>query len=147
MPQGYNEDDFAEMQRQAIKRVKEMQQRAKPPAMPAKEPFEQDIFESEEKESIEADPKPKIEEPIFTAEKKQPAEAVKPKREPPQSREQPKQPQRVRQKQGTERNRQGLLSSLFKLDSDISLILPLLLLLGKEGADDILLLALLYIMA
>lgn len=144
MPQGYNEEDFAEMQRQAIKRVKEMQQRAKPPAMPAKEPFEQDIFESEEKESAS---KHRDEELIFTPEKKQNAETQKPKREPPQSREQPKQTQRVRQKQGTERNRQGLLSSLFKLDSDISLILPLLLLLGKEGADDILLLALLYIMA
>ena len=38
------------------------------------------------------------------------------------------------------------LSSLFHLDSDTAMILPLLILLGREGTDDILLLALLYIM-
>lgn len=38
-------------------------------------------------------------------------------------------------------------SALFEMDSDIALILPLLLLLQKDGADEMLILALLYIMS
>lgn len=36
---------------------------------------------------------------------------------------------------------------LSKLDIDMSLILPLVLFLGKEGADELLILALIYIMS
>lgn len=36
---------------------------------------------------------------------------------------------------------------LSKLDIDMSLILPLILFLGKEGADELLILALIYIMS
>lgn len=39
------------------------------------------------------------------------------------------------------------LSEILRLDNDRALILPLLIFLGKEGADDMLLLALLYIMS
>lgn len=40
------------------------------------------------------------------------------------------------------------LSDIFKrLDIDMSLILPLILFLGKEGADELLILALIYIMS
>ncbi len=40
----------------------------------------------------------------------------------------------------------GFLSRFLHMENDTALILPLLLLLGREGADDALLLALLYIM-
>ena len=95
--------DFEAMQQQAIRRVKEMQQRA----VPLPEPT--------------SSPEPKA-----------------PKPEPPHQTPTPPKPQR---------KRASPLSSLFHLDSDVSLILPLLLLLSREGADDALLLALLYIMA
>ena len=41
----------------------------------------------------------------------------------------------------------GLLSRFLHMENDTALILPLLLLLSREGADDALLLALLYIMS
>ena len=41
---------------------------------------------------------------------------------------------------------QGLFSRFLHMENDTALILPLLLLLSREGADDALLLALLYIM-
>ena len=42
---------------------------------------------------------------------------------------------------------QNPLGNLINLDKDKAVILPLLLLLGKESSDNILLLALMYIMA
>ena len=131
MPQGYNEEDFAEMQQQAIRRVREMQQRAKTFSEPAEK--EHTEYSLPEREEIG----------IPQTQKKQFHDEPKPKREQPKPFQQA---QRIRQKQH-EQKPQGMLSSLFHLDSDVSLILPLLLLLGREGADDILLLALLYIMA
>lgn len=41
----------------------------------------------------------------------------------------------------------SLLSVFSELDIDMSLILPLVLFLGKEGADELLILALIYIMS
>ena len=41
----------------------------------------------------------------------------------------------------------GLLSRFLHMEIDTALVLPLLLLLSREGADDALLLALLYIMS
>lgn len=40
-----------------------------------------------------------------------------------------------------------IMSFMSNLDSDLSLILPLVLFLGKEGADEMLILALIYIMS
>ena len=131
MPQGYDEEDFAEMQQQAIRRVREMQQRAKTFSEPSKSEHTEYSLPEREKIGIPQTPN------------KQFHDEPKPKREQPKLSQQA---QRIRQKQH-EQKPQGMLSSLFHLDSDVSLILPLLLLLGREGADDILLLALLYIMA
>ncbi len=90
MPQQNDHPDFQTMQQQAIRRVREMQEKAMPAGVPP------------------------------------PEEPSAPKQQQPQNR--PRTP-------------------LFHLDSDVSLLLPLLLLLSREGADDALLLALLYIMA
>lgn len=112
MEKDFSKDDFAEMQQQAIQRVKEMQQRSK---------------QARESES--------------QGKSKQTGHET----EHGQNKKSTGQPPKIQVK--TE-NRQpkSLLSSLFKLDADISLILPLLILLGREGTDDMLLLALLYIM-
>ena len=145
MPQGYNEEDFAEMQQQAIRRVREMQQRAKA----FSEMDEKEQTEEEETVVSQSDAKSRAGEDLFFFGKKPSADEAMPKRESMQKNGQQKlsqQAQRIRQKQH-EQKPQGMLSSLFHLDSDVSLILPILLLLGREGADDILLLALLYIMA
>ena len=65
---------------------------------------------------------------------------------PPQPQSPPPQPQSPKQIAPPHgKNTQGLLQFLH-LDSDALLILPLLLLLMREGADDQLLLALLYIL-
>ena len=48
--------------------------------------------------------------------------------------------------QKTGANLTGLLSRFLHMENDTALLLPLLLLLGREGADDALLLALLYLM-
>lgn len=116
----YSYNDFAKMQQQAIDRVREMQKKA----MPNKplQNGENSIFSS-------ADEKPKT--------KSTPPEKINiPK-------ESPKKPANPQQKS----NSSNPLSFLSSMDSDMSLILPLLLLLGKEGADSILLLALLYIIS
>ena len=89
MPQQNDHPDFQTMQQQAIRRVREMQEKARPADVP-------------------------------------PPEEPQVQKQQPQTR--PRTP-------------------LFRLDSDVSLLLPLLLLLSREGADDALLLALLYIMA
>lgn len=104
-------DDFAKMQQQAIRRVKEMQQRSK------------DREEKNKQTALRDDNKPE----------KQP-DLPSPK------------PPRLQIKNEDDRPK-SMLSSLFNMDSDTTLILPLLLLLAKEGTDDMLLLALLYIMS
>lgn len=56
-------------------------------------------------------------------------------------------PKKTPEKQPAEKPKpQNPLMSLLSLDKDMSVVLPLLLLLGREGADDMLTLALLYIM-
>ena len=54
----------------------------------------------------------------------------------------PREPKELR----APRKRSGFFGGLFSMENDLALVLPLLLLLGREGADDALLLALLYIM-
>lgn len=46
-----------------------------------------------------------------------------------------------------EKTNMPVFDILKRLDIDMSLILPLILFLGKEGADELLILALIYIMS
>ena len=111
MEKDFTADEFARMQQQAIRRVKEMQQRSKD--REAKN--EQAVLQNDKK----------VEKQLGSALAKPPRLQMK-----------------------NENNRpKSMISSLFNMDSDVSLLLPLLLLLSKEGTDDMLLLALLYIMS
>lgn len=115
----YSSGNFMQMQEQAIKRAREMQNRAKQ---------NESVKNEKEKSADLGTPKPP-KPPIIQA---------------TMSKEKPKvdnSPQISPQKALSS------LTELFQLDSDRALILPLLLFLGKEGADDMLLLALLYIMS
>ncbi|MCM1365304.1 MAG: hypothetical protein NC122_00145 [Faecalibacterium sp.] len=114
----YSYNDFAAMQQQAITRVREMQKKAVP----------NERQKSEPKVKPQNEPQPK---PIAELPKIQPP----PKSEP------------TRKSQSQSAVQKNPLAFLSGLDSDMSLILPLMLLLGKEGADSILLLALLYIVS
>ena len=108
MAQDYSYNDLVRMQEQAIRRVRDMQERARltmngqEESSPVKDTAEEVVREEKEE--------------------KRSAEAV---------REAPRNP----------------LGNLLNLDKDKAVILPLLLLLGKENSDNILLLALMYIMA
>ena len=110
MEKDFTPDNFALMQQQAIRRVKEMQQRSK---------------DREKNEQI-----------AFQSDKKSPEQSGAPSPKPP----------RLQMKNGNT-DPKSMLSSLFRMDSDAALILPILLLLAREGAEDMLLLALLYIMS
>ena len=130
MTQNPTPNDFISMQEQAIKRVREMQQKSSPPkqnsthGVPAKESLEKGAKATPQlpkKDSApEAPPKPAKE-----MDEKEKIEKEKPNKE----------------------NNSGLFSSLLNIDADMSIILPLILFLGKDGADDVLILALLYIMS
>lgn len=124
----YNQNDFMKMQEQAIDRVREMQKKAQPsqnPQMQRNTERKQQRFSQNENERK--------------------GEAQKPPKRPSQ----PPAAEDTKSRAEEKPPRSGAanpLSSLLKLDKDSSLILPLLLLLGREGADDMLTLALLYIM-
>lgn len=142
MPQGYSQEDFAKMQQQAINRVREMQrqaasgengksraepQQSAPPFSPQRKPgFSPPSAERPKKDEKKEPPK----EPPF---EKPPAPKSERKSPPPITRVKKQEPQAV--------------PSFFNIDSDAALILPLLLLLRRDGADEMLILALLYIMA
>lgn len=111
MAQEYSYNDLVRMQEQAIRRVRDMQERARLTLQ------EQDASVTEE-EAPPAEPTP-------VQEKKEE------KPQPPIQKPKPLNP----------------LGNLINLDKDKAVILPLLLLLGKESSDNILLLALMYIMA
>ncbi len=111
MAQEYSYNDLVRMQEQAIRRVRDMQERAR--------------LTLQEQES------PVPEEEVSPAE---PTPVQEKKEEKPQLPMQKPKPQNP-------------LGNLINLDKDKAVILPLLLLLGKESSDNILLLALMYIMA
>ena len=115
----YSSGNFMQMQEQAIKRAREMQDRAKQ---------NESVKNKKEKSTDHGTTKPP-KPPIIQA--AAPKEKLKVDNFPQIS------PQKAL----------NSLTELFQLDSDRALILPLLLFLGKEGADDMLLLALLYIMS
>lgn len=132
MPDEYSYNDFMQMQQQAIDRVREMQKKASPNDKPKPEPMHH-VFAA----PMENKPKPAV--AVLSKPSPQP-------KKPPQF--PPFEPQKKKPEHKPRQNKkQSPLSFLSNMDSDMSLILPLLLLLGKEGADNILLLALLYIIS
>lgn len=123
MTQSPPPNDFVSMQEQAIRRVREMQQKA---AVQTPQ-----IKESPLKETKQMPPQ----------EKKSEEKLAEPKPEQKEKFESPK------SKPPKQENKNSIFSSLLNMDADMSIILPLIFFLGKDGADDVLILALLYIMA
>ncbi|MBQ7597395.1 MAG: hypothetical protein IJU56_02310 [Clostridia bacterium] len=113
-------DGFQSMQQQAITQMKAMQSKA----APASEPPKKDVPLPPKEEQKNTQP------PKGTA--ASPVSALPPA------------PASSQPKPGAHLN--GLLSRFLHMENDTALLLPLLLLLGREGADDALLLALLYLM-
>ena len=110
-------DGFQSMQQQAITQMKAMQSKA----APASEPPKKDVpLPPKEEQKNTQPPKGAAASPVSAL---PPVPAPKP---------------------GAHLN--GLLSRFLHMENDTALLLPLLLLLGREGADDALLLALLYLM-
>lgn len=133
--QNYSPQELERMQKQAIDRVHEMQRQAKmgkaenrrnvPPQSPP-------TAQAQQRHQTESPPQPqkqeKTEPPFFAA--------------PPKQKKQPPSPPVITRAPGTRP-----AASFLSMDSDTALILPLILLLQKDGADEMLILALLYIMA
>ncbi len=121
MPQEYSYNDLVKMQEQAIRRVRDMQERARltmqehnegePPAPPVQQLAE------------------KIEDNQDNTDKNENNSDI------------------AHQKESHTQKQSNPLGNLLNLDKDKAIVLPLLLLLGKESNDNILLLALMYIMA
>lgn len=119
----YSREDFAKMQQQAINRVHEMQRQSK--------------IDSPKNEQTTQHNPPKFigqEEP-----KKPPKRIFEPGKQEVFSSPPPT--------THVHTGKSKAVSSFFEMDSDVALILPLLLLLQRDGADEMLILALLYIMA
>lgn len=128
MEQGYSKEDFAKMQQQAINRVREMQRQSKQTSEGEKKP-------------------PKDIPAFFKPEKTGPPQSQC--REPEQKKETPPKkncapPPAIKRVYTKSKPN---TAPFFEMDSDIALILPLLLLLQRDGADEMLILALLYIMS
>lgn len=144
MNEDYPKEDFQKMQQQAIDRVREMQKKAiadPPPKAPNPQRPPRYFSQNErqpERPPFPGSPRPHGPhgEPKNTESRKNEAEDNRHEKS-GEEKPQPRNPLFS-----------GLnpLSSIFNMDTDMSLILPLVMLLGKDGADDMLILALLYIM-
>lgn len=129
--------DFQKMQQQAIDRVREMQKKAIPERQPnfaAQQRPSRFFPQGDKRTDRQTFVNPPKEQPHTQPE---PTEDRKPEPERGKEDAPPK---------GTLFSGLNPLSSIFNMDTDMSLILPLVMLLGKDGADDMLLLALIYIM-
>ena len=115
----YSYNELMQMQEKAIRRVQEMQERARQTMK--NNPLPELEFEERAEERKPPKPENKPEPPKVKAEKVNIPNNSPPKNNP--------------------------LSNLLTLDRDKATVLPLLMLLGKEGADNILLIALMYIIA
>ena len=144
MNEEYPKEDFQKMQQQAIDRVREMQKKAVPEQPPKAQTQQRPsrFFPSGERQpdrpTVHNQSKPQNlhGEPKYQENRRAASESEKhenPKDERPQTKNQPF-------------STVNPLSSILNMDTDMSLILPLVMLLGKDGADDMLLLALIYIM-
>ena len=135
MPQSYSKEDFAKMQQQAINRVREMQRQSRMNRQEESKPFPDAPAAAETQQNKKAEP----------AQKSRPETNEQPaqkREEPPKKPDTPPPPiKRVYAKSRPN------VSPFFEMDSDVALILPLLLLLQRDGADEMLILALLYIMS
>ena len=135
MPQSYSKEDFAKMQQQAINRVREMQRQSRMNRQEESKPFPDTPAAAETQQNKKAEPaqKNRTETNEQSAQKRE---------EPPKKPDTPPPPiKRVYAKSRPN------VSPFFEMDSDVALILPLLLLLQRDGADEMLILALLYIMS
>lgn len=135
MPQSYSKEDFAKMQQQAINRVREMQRQSRMNRQEESKPLPDAPAAAKAQPGERAEPpqksRPETSEP--PAQKRE---------EPPKRADAPPPPiKRVYAKSRPN------VSPFFEMDSDVALILPLLLLLQRDGADEMLILALLYIMS
>ena len=142
MNEEYPKEDFQKMQQQAIDRVREMQKRAVPEQPPRTQPQQRPsrFFPPGERQSDRPmhpnPPKPPHEE-ARRPDKQKPTGQGETCENPKEEKPQPK---------NSLFSGLNPLSSILNMDTDMSLILPLVMLLGKDGADDMLLLALIYIM-
>lgn len=131
MTDEYSYNELMQMQENAIKRVQQMQERAR-------QTIKNDpLFEHDFKENAEEKPQEKPQE--RPQEKSQPEPEIEENT-----------PKAKAEKVNTPNYtppRSSPLSNLLTIDRDKAMILPLLMLLGKEGADSILLIALMYIIA
>lgn len=135
MPQSYSKEDFAKMQQQAINRVREMQRQSRMNRQEESKPFPDAPATAETQQNKKAEPAQKS----HPETNEQPAQK---REEPPKKPDTPPPPiKRVYAKSRPN------VSPFFEMDSDVALILPLLLLLQRDGADEMLILALLYIMS
>lgn len=135
--------DFEKMQQQAIKRAKEMQQKSstatqgEKPKRPPQENERQNLQQqNRQAENFNFQGgRFNGNSNGFGSENKH------------RSGGQPQHPQEQKKEQRECNDEKNPLASLLNLDGDMSMILPLVLLLSKEGADEIMILALLYIMS
>ena len=135
MPQSYSKEDFAKMQQQAINRVREMQRQSRMNRQEESKPLPDAPAAAKAQPGERAEPAQKNR----TETNEQPAQK---REEPPKRPDTPPPPiKRVYAKSRPN------VSPFFEMDSDVALILPLLLLLQRDGADEMLILALLYIMS
>ena len=123
----YSYNELMQMQEKAIRRVHQMQERAR--------------------QTMKNNPLPELEFEERTEGKPQP----NPQKPNTQEREDPPKVQaekvNIPNNNLPNRPKSNPLSNFLTLDRDKAMILPLLMLLGKEGADNILLIALMYIIA
>lgn len=138
--------DFEKMQEQAIKRVNEMKQKANMGRS----------AQPEQKHNENGAGNKNLRPPIISRMNERPQRPQMPNQNQGQKQNQSQNQGQSRSQncQEPEDNRQKahedgrkILDSLFNLDNDMSMILPLLLLLQKEGADEMLIMALIYIMS
>lgn len=143
MNEEYAKEDFQKMQQQAIDRVREMQKKSiDDQQKPQNQPRPSRFFPQNDR---------RPDRPPFQGQQK----GQNPHQEPKAAQERRKEPEAEKHANINEENAApknqlfssaNPLSSLLNMDTDMSLILPLVMLLGKDGADDMLILALLYIM-
>lgn len=147
--QSYSPQELERMQKQAIDRVHEMQRQAKMGAAENRRSM------SPGAQLHYTQPSPKMQTSANTSHNSPPAKEKVPPKEhrPPHSGQKPLTPPlREPEKPPTPPPISRIPSRkqatpFLSMDSDTALILPLILLLQKDGADEMLILALLYIMA
>lgn len=132
--------DFEKMQQQAIKRAKEMQQKS---AAPQGEKPKRPPQENERQNPHQPNRQAESFNPQGSRFNGNGFDGENKRRNENQSYH-AQEPKKEHKECDDEKNP---LASLLNLDGDMSMILPLILLLSKEGADEIMILALLYIMS